>query len=76
MAGEPSVLLRPEIYITCALLGSSIFIVVYFFGVPLYAASAAGFLTAFCVRSGALIFGWTFPPYKGKPGRRPEDVMK
>jgi len=31
---------------------------------------------AFGIRSGALIFGWTFPPYKGKPGRRPEDVMK
>ncbi|MFK3689718.1 trimeric intracellular cation channel family protein [Agrobacterium tumefaciens] len=76
MAGEPSVLLRPEIYITCALLGSSTFIVVYFFGAPLYAASAAGFLTALSVRSGALLFGWTFPPYKAKPGRRPEDVMK
>ena len=76
LAGDPSVLLRPEIYITCALLGSSTFIVVYFFGAPLYAASAAGVLMAFGIRSGALIFGWTFPPYKGKPGRRPEDVMK
>ncbi|UXT42276.1 trimeric intracellular cation channel family protein [Agrobacterium leguminum] len=76
LAGEPSVLLRPEIYITCALLGSSTFIIVYFLGAPLYAASAAGVLTAFAVRSGALVFGWTFPPYKAKPGRRPEDVMK
>ena len=76
LAGEPYVILRPEIYITCALLGSSTFIVVYFLGAPLYAASAAGVLTAFGVRSGALIFGWTFPPYRAKPGRRPEDIMK
>ncbi|TJX51361.1 MAG: trimeric intracellular cation channel family protein, partial [Mesorhizobium sp.] len=26
------------------------------------------------VRGGALRFGWTFPAYKSRPGRRPEDI--
>ena len=29
----------------------------------------------FAVRGGALWFGWTFPTYKHKPGRHPDDVM-
>ncbi len=44
-------------------------------GAPLIVSSSAGVLTAFSIRSGALIFGWTFPPYRSRPGRPPEDVM-
>jgi uncharacterized membrane protein YeiH len=75
LANEPSVLLRPEIYITAALVGAAIFTGANEFGLPLYEASAAGVLAAFAVRGGALYFGWTFPTYKAKPGRHPEDVM-
>ncbi|NWJ24475.1 trimeric intracellular cation channel family protein [Rhizobium sp. RM] len=75
LAGEPSALLRPEVYVSCALAGSSIFTAAYFFGAPLYLASGLGLLAAFGIRSGALIFGWTFPPYKTRPGRRPEDIL-
>jgi uncharacterized membrane protein YeiH len=75
MAGEPSVLLRPEIYVSCALAGSCVFTVAHGFGVPLYLASGAGVLTAFAIRSGALVFGWTIPSYRARPGRPPEDVL-
>jgi uncharacterized membrane protein YeiH len=75
VANEPSVLLRPEIYITAALVGAAIFTGANEFGLPLYAASAAGVLAAFAVRGGALYYGWTFPTYKAKPGRHPDDVM-
>lgn len=75
LAGEPSVLLRPEIYISCALAGACVFTGVHFLGAPLIVSSAAGVLTALGIRSGALIFGWTFPPYRSRPGRPPEDVM-
>lgn len=75
LAGEPSVLLRPEVYITCALAGACVFTAVNAMGFPLYAASAAGVATAFAIRSGALIFGWTFPRYRTRPGRPPEDVL-
>ena len=75
MANEPSVLLRPEIYITAALIGAGVFTGATEFGMPLYAASALGAVAAFAIRGGALWFGWTFPTYKHKPGRHPDDVM-
>ena len=76
LANEPSVLLRPEIYVTAALAGSSAFTVMTLAGAPLLAAALAGFLAAFLVRGGALRFKWTFPAYRGRPGRRPEDMLK
>ncbi|MDM9619584.1 hypothetical protein A6U87_26395 [Rhizobium sp. AC44/96] len=75
LANEPSVLLRPEIYITAALIGSGIFTVANGLDLPIYSASAVGVLAAFAVRGGALHFGWTIPTYKAKPGRHPDDVM-
>jgi uncharacterized membrane protein YeiH len=75
LANEPSVLLRPEIYITAALVGAGIFTGANALGLPLYPASAIGALAAFAVRGGALYYGWTFPTYKAKPGRHPDDVM-
>jgi uncharacterized membrane protein YeiH len=75
LANEPSVLLRPEIYITAALVGAGIFTAANALDLPLYSASAVGVLAAFAVRGGALYFGWTFPTYKAKPGRHPDDVM-
>ena len=75
MANEPSVLLRPEIYITAALIGAGVFTGATEFGLPLYAASALGAAAAFAIRGGALWFGWTFPIYKHRPGRHPDDVM-
>ncbi len=75
LANEPSVLLRPEIYITAALIGSGIFTAANGLDLPIYSASAVGVLAAFAVRGGALYFGWTIPTYKAKPGRHPDDVM-
>jgi uncharacterized membrane protein YeiH len=75
LANEPSVLLRPEIYITAALVGAGIFTGANALDLPLYSASAVGVLAAFAVRGGALYYGWTFPTYKAKPGRHPDDVM-
>lgn len=75
LTGEPSVLMRPEIYVTAALVGGGVFVAGDQFGLPLAAASALGVLAAFLVRGGAIHYGWTFSPYKPRPGRRPEDVM-
>jgi len=74
LAGEPSVLLRPEIYVTAALAGSAMFTLVMIAGLPVPAAALLGFTAAFLVRGGALRFGWSFTPYRGRPGRRPEDI--
>jgi len=74
LAGEPSILLQREIYITAALVGSSVYTGLAVAGLPVMAAALPAALVAFAIRGGALKFGWSFPPYKAKPGRKPEDI--
>ncbi|WP_027060219.1 trimeric intracellular cation channel family protein [Mesorhizobium loti] len=74
LAGEPSVLLRPEIYVTAALAGAAIFTLGDVAQLPQIVSGLAGFVVALAVRGGALRFGWSFPSYKSRPGRRPEDI--
>ena len=74
LAGEPSVLLRPEIYVTAAMVGAVVFTLAYIAGLHPLAASVPAFLTAFAIRGGALRYGWSFPPYRSRPGRKPEDI--
>ena len=74
LAGEPSVLLRPEIYVTAALVGAATHTGLFLLGFPILAAALVAAAAAFVVRGGALKFGWTFPRYKARPGRRPEDI--
>jgi uncharacterized membrane protein YeiH len=74
LAGEPSVLLRPEIYVTAALAGAAIFTLGDVAGLPQIVSGLAGFVVALAVRGGALRFGWSFPSYRSRPGRRPEDI--
>ncbi|MGR6432525.1 trimeric intracellular cation channel family protein [Rhizobium sp. PAMB 3174] len=75
LAGEPSILLRPEIYITAAMAGSMAFTIADLAGLGIAVAALVGFVAAFAVRGGALAFGWTIPPYKARAGRHPDDVM-
>ena len=75
ISNEPSVLLRPEIYVTAALIGACVFVAANATAMPLFVASALGVTAAFVVRGGALWFGWTIPGYRPRPGRHPDDVM-
>jgi uncharacterized membrane protein YeiH len=72
LAGEPSVLLRKEIYVTAAMIGAAVFTIADLIDFP--ASALVAFAAAFLVRGGAIKFGWTFPAYRSRPGRRPEDV--
>ena len=74
MAGEPNILLQREIYITAALVGSAAYTGLAMAGLPVMAAALPAALVAFAIRGGALKFGWSFPPYKARPGRKPEDI--
>lgn len=74
LAGEPSVLLRPEIYVTAAMAGAAVFTLGDIGGLPTFASASLAFVTAFAVRGGALRFGWRIPAYHHTPGRRPEDI--
>ena len=74
LAGEPSVLLKPEIYVTAAVTGAAVFTLADLAGLPVPVAALIAFAAAFAVRGGALRYGWAFPAYKGRPGRQPEDI--
>ncbi|MBU1379065.1 MAG: trimeric intracellular cation channel family protein [Alphaproteobacteria bacterium] len=68
LAHEPSILLRRELYVTPALVGAAVFVGLHSFDLPLVVSGAMGFLAAFTVRAGAILFGWQMP---GFPGRSP-----
>jgi uncharacterized membrane protein YeiH len=74
LTGEPSVLLRPEIYVTAAMAGAAVFTLADLGDLPTFASALTAFAAAFIVRGGAIRFGWTFPAYRSRPGRRPEDI--
>src|SRR5690606_5831898 len=50
IAGEPSVLMRPEIYISAAMAGAVAFTALYIAGLPLLLAAVPAFLVAFAIR--------------------------
>jgi uncharacterized membrane protein YeiH len=76
VTGEPSVLMRREIYVTAALAGASLYVLLHLSGAPALPATLAAALAAFAVRGGALIYGWQFPVFRARAGRAPEDVVK
>lgn len=71
LAGEPSVLMRKDIYIVAALVGGLTYVCIDGVGGGSYVAAALGFITAFLTRSGALAYGWAMPVYRSRPGRDP-----
>jgi uncharacterized membrane protein YeiH len=69
IAGEPSVLLRKEVYVTATVVGAGLFVASSELGLPFWPAALLGAFSAFFVRAGALAFGWTLPTYRSRPGR-------
>jgi uncharacterized membrane protein YeiH len=74
IAGEPSVLMRQEVYVTAAMAGAVSFSLLHIAGVPPILAAAAGFAVAFAIRAGAIRYHWAIPTYRSRPGRKPEDI--
>lgn len=66
LAHQPSVLLRRELYVTPALLGAGVFVSLHAFDLPLLVSGGLGFLAAFAVRAGAILFGWQMPGFPGR----------
>ena len=67
IGGEPSVLLKKEIYVTAALAGAAIYVGLTFIGLPLWPSAIAGAATAFVIRGGAIRYGWTLPTHTLPP---------
>lgn len=74
VAGEPSVLLRPEVYVSAAGVGAAAYVVADRLTAAPELSAAVAFAVGLAVRGGALWFGWSLDPYRSRPGRRPEDI--
>lgn len=65
LAGEPSILLRPELYVTAAALAATIFVGLVLLGVAAPWAAAIGALAGFGLRALAILKGLALPAYRG-----------
>jgi uncharacterized membrane protein YeiH len=66
---ESPVVLSPEIYVTAALVGAAIVVLLSRFPGVSDMAPVAGFAGAFATRGAALRWGWSLPRYRPRPGR-------
>ena len=63
LAGEPSTLMRPELYVTAAALSAALTILLIWFGLPTAAAGAIAFVAGFGLRGAAIVRGLSLPAY-------------
>jgi uncharacterized membrane protein YeiH len=63
LASEPSILMRPELYVTAAALTSGLYVVATSFGVPPPLAAAVAGLAGFSLRGAAIARGLKLPAY-------------
>lgn len=66
VAGQPSILLQREIYVTAAIVGAVVTVILsHHFGLNGWIAGGSGALAAFAIRAGALTRGWKLPIHPG-----------
>jgi uncharacterized membrane protein YeiH len=70
LAGEPSILLRPEIYVTAAALAATLSVGLMLLGVPVIGAAVIGALAGFGLRALAILRGLSIPAYRGSLNKR------
>jgi uncharacterized membrane protein YeiH len=64
LADEPSILLRPELYVTAAALSAGAMVAMSLAGAPELAAGAVAALAGFALRAAAIARGWSLPGYR------------
>ncbi|HEX4801810.1 MAG TPA: trimeric intracellular cation channel family protein [Sphingomicrobium sp.] len=64
LAGEPSVLMRRELYVTPAALSAGLFVALTLVGMGVWPAAAVAIAAGFALRAGAIARGWSLPPYR------------
>ena len=63
LAGEPSILMRPELYVTAAALASGLFVILAVAGAPPALAALVAGLSGFSLRGAAISRGIKLPAY-------------
>lgn len=64
LAGVPSILLRPEIYVSAAALGAGTYVLLVSLGLPGLLAGGIGFAAGFALRALAIAKGVSLPHYR------------
>jgi uncharacterized membrane protein YeiH len=66
LAGEPSILMRSELYVTAAAFSAALTVGLLVLGVPGPVAGVVATLAGFGLRAGAITRGWSMPGYRGQ----------
>ncbi|WP_033922943.1 trimeric intracellular cation channel family protein [Sphingomonas sp. 37zxx] len=66
LAGEPSILMRPELYVTAAALAAGLYVGIVALGAPSIVASGVAVTAGFALRAAAIHFRLALPSYRGK----------
>jgi uncharacterized membrane protein YeiH len=64
LASEPSILLRPELYVTAAALSSALMVALLLLGMAPLAAGLIAAAAGFALRGVAIARGWSLPAYR------------
>lgn len=66
LAGEPSILMRPELYVTAAALSAALYVLLAAVGLPSFAAATVAALAGFALRGAAIRWRIKLPAYRGR----------
>ena len=64
LAGEPSILMRPELYVTAAALAAGLFVILALLAIPAWLAALVAAAAGFALRGAAIARGWSLPAYR------------
>lgn len=64
LAGEPTILMKRELYVTAAALAAGLFVGLSLAGAALWPAAAIAVAAGFALRAGSITRGWSLPVYK------------
>jgi uncharacterized membrane protein YeiH len=64
LADEPSILMKPELYVTAAALSAGLLVALDLLGVPGVIAALMAAVAGFVLRGAAIYKGWSLPAYK------------
>ncbi len=69
IADEKPLILRKEVYATCAAAGAGVYVLMVGLGANLALAAGLGFLASFVLRGLGIAMGLSLPTYRSRPGR-------
>lgn len=65
ISGEPSIIVRPELYVTAGALSAALFVLLVQVGVQGFIAALIAFVAGFILRALAIVKGLSLPAYRG-----------